>query len=196
MSSVPTRSTITIGVVAALALAAASTLALGTSSRAFDGSNRLFNFGRHRTAISCNVPTLDGTLVDVTLMNMGGPMMMGHRTSVTGGMMRLVADRTTVAAGTVSFLAVNGGSVNHELAILPLPEGQIVGSRPVGNDGKIDERGSLGEASNTCGAGAGDGIAPGTAGWVTVTLQPGRYEIVCDLPGHYAAGMYGQLTVQ
>jgi uncharacterized cupredoxin-like copper-binding protein len=36
---------------------------------------------------------------------------------------------------------------------------------------------------------------PGASGWVTVTLPPGRYELVCNLPGHYAAGMYTQLTV-
>jgi uncharacterized cupredoxin-like copper-binding protein len=28
-----------------------------------------------------------------------------------------------------------------------------------------------------------------------VTLPPGRYELVCNLPGHYAAGMYSQLSV-
>ncbi len=39
----------------------------------------------------------------------------------------------------------------------------------------------------------GDGIAVGAAGWVT--LEPGRYELVCNLPGHYAAGMYNELDV-
>jgi uncharacterized cupredoxin-like copper-binding protein len=30
---------------------------------------------------------------------------------------------------------------------------------------------------------------------VTVTLAPGHYELVCNLPGHYTAGMYTQLDV-
>jgi len=30
---------------------------------------------------------------------------------------------------------------------------------------------------------------------VTVTLVPGRYELVCNLMGHYVSGMYRQLTV-
>ena len=47
-----------------------------------------------------------------------------------------------------------------------------------------------------CGAGPGEGIAPGDASWVTLALKPGRYELVCNLPGHYANGMYGSLTVQ
>jgi hypothetical protein len=44
-------------------------------------------------------------------------------------------------------------------------------------------------------AGAGEGIAPVDASWVTLALKPGRYELVCNLPGHYAAGMYGELDV-
>lgn len=112
-----------------------------------------------------------------------------------GGAMRLSTDQATIAHGTVSFLATNGGSVSHELVLLPLPGSQIVGTRPMGGDGKIDEAGSVGEASNTCGAGAGQGIVPGGSSWVTVTLAPGRYELICNLPGHYAAGMYSQLTV-
>ena len=40
-----------------------------------------------------------------------------------------------------------------------------------------------------------DGIAPGAAGWVTLHLDPGRYELICNLPGHYAAGMYAELDV-
>ena len=47
----------------------------------------------------------------------------------------------------------------------------------------------------TCGAGAGDGIDPGSIGWVTLNLPPGTYELLCNLPGHYAAGMYTELTI-
>jgi len=141
----------------------------------------------------CGVPNLSGSVVNVTATNMGGPMM--GNGGMSGGAMRLNADRATVRHGTVSFLVTNGGSVTHEMVVLSLPEPQIVGTRPIGGDGKIDEAGSLGEASNTCGEGAGQGILPGASGWVSVTLKPGRYELVCNLPGHYAAGMYTQLTV-
>jgi len=64
-----------------------------------------------------------------------------------------------------------------------------------GGDAKVDEAGSLGEASKSGAQGEGEGIAPGALGWVTVTLAPGRYELVCNLPGHYVSGMYGELTV-
>ena len=31
---------------------------------------------------------------------------------------------------------------------------------------------------------------------MTLTLAPGRYELICNLPGHYAAGMFTELTVR
>ena len=63
-------------------------------------------------------------------------------------------------------------------------------------DGTVSETGSLGEASATCGAGHGDGIAPGAVSRLTVTLRPGRYELACNLPGHYATGMHTGLEVR
>ncbi|MHB1612765.1 MAG: sulfocyanin-like copper-binding protein [Actinomycetes bacterium] len=128
----------------------------------------------------------------MTLTNMGGAMMGGWQ---GGGTMRILAERHQVPAGTVSFRVANTGSLVHELVVLPLPSGQAVGQRAVGTDNKVDETGALGEASSTCGAGAGDGIDPGGIGWVTLHLGPGTYELLCNLPGHYAAGMYTKLTV-
>ncbi|MBT1003887.1 hypothetical protein KIH31_14915 [Paenarthrobacter sp. DKR-5] len=145
-----------------------------------------------RSRAGCSTPALAGTVVNVTATDMGGPMMGGGRGM---GGMRLSADRAVVQHGEVSFLVTNAGRLAHEMVILPLPGSQTAGSRVTGGDGKIDETGSLGEASATCASGAGQGILPGAAGWVTVTLSPGRYELVCNLPGHYAAGMYAQITV-
>ena len=140
-------------------------------------------------------PNLPGTVVNVGLTNMGGPMMGRRSAMMFGGGMRLSADHTTVPQGTVSFLVSNAGSINHEMVILPLAGIEGAQTRPVGDDGKIDEAGSLGEASKTGGVGAGEGIEPGAFSWVTVTLAPGRYELVCNIAGHYTAGMSTQLTV-
>ena len=185
-----TRTLIALSALAIVLLAAASTLAIGAARRGFDTGNSI--------QTTCTVPNLPGTVVNVSVTNMGGPMMggAGMGGGVRGGMMRLTADATSVPHGTVSFVATNLGSINHELVILPLPHNQIVGTRPQSGDGKVDETTSIGEASNTCGSGTGDGIAPGASSWTTVTLSPGRYELVCNLPGHYAAGMYTQLTVR
>ncbi|MEU6319776.1 sulfocyanin-like copper-binding protein [Streptomyces sp. NPDC047009] len=107
-----------------------------------------------------------------------------------------MAHPSTVSAGKVTLRVSNRGALTHEVVVLPLPAGQVVGERAVGSNGKVAETGSLGEASRTCGTGSGDGIAPGATGWSTVTLEPGRYELVCNLPGHYAAGMYTELDVR
>jgi uncharacterized cupredoxin-like copper-binding protein len=147
--------------------------------------------GRRRppATLACSAPAISGQQVTVTLTDMGHGMMMG------AGPMRLLPDRSTVSAGEITLQAVNTGTLAHELVVLPLPPGQFAGARAPGSDGKIDEGGSLGEASKTCAAGAGDGIAPGGVGWVSVHLPMGRYELVCDEPGHYSAGMYAELTV-
>jgi uncharacterized cupredoxin-like copper-binding protein len=136
----------------------------------------------------------------------GGPGMMGgwypgdddntRGWSPAMGRMALIVSPAQVHAGQVSIRAVNVGGLSHELVVLPLSAEQTVGQRPIGSDGKIDEAGSLGEASRSCGADNGGGIAAGSLGWTTLTLRPGRYELVCNFPGHYAAGMFGELDVR
>jgi uncharacterized cupredoxin-like copper-binding protein len=190
--------TLTAAIVALVASAAVAVGAIGSPSSGPSGvhggagpGGPGFLAGSPRAA-----PKLPGTVLNVSLTNMGGPMMGGRGNGMMGGgAMGLSADRATVPHGTVSFLVTNDGSIDHELVVLPLDGTQTAGARPVGGDGKIDEAGSLGEASKTGGAGAGDGIAPGASGWVTVTLAPGHYELVCNLPRHYSAGMYTELDV-
>jgi uncharacterized cupredoxin-like copper-binding protein len=146
---------------------------------------------------SCATPALPGTTVDVTLSDMSAMMRGGQRGRRTWqqGMMRVTANPSTAPHGTVSLRVTNFGVITHELLVLPLPAGQATGARPVGQDGKVAETGSLGEVSRNCADGAGDGIAPGASSWTTLTLPAGRYELVCNLPGHYAAGMYTELDV-
>jgi uncharacterized cupredoxin-like copper-binding protein len=157
-------------------------------------------FDQGTSDIACRTPTLPGTTVHVSLDNMGsssmmgGGMMGGHDLGV--GVMSLRTDTASVPAGTVSFAASNLGSIDHELLVLPLSDSAQVGARQPGSDGKVNEDTSLGEASKTCGAGAGEGIAPGATSWVTLQLSPGRYELICNLPGHYAAGMHELLEVR
>ena len=135
-----------------------------------------------------------GAVVNISLTDSGGPMGEGNG-PMHPGAMGLRADRATVPHGAVSFLVTNAGAVKHEMVILPMADTQAVGTRPFGGNAKVDEAGSLGEASSSGGSGAGEGIAPGASSRVTVTLAPGRYELVCNFMGHYVSGMYRQLTV-
>ena len=115
-------------------------------------------------------------------------------TSSYGRMMTVMASPTSVPAGEVSFRVWNAGTIVHELVVMPMPPGGP-GSRPVGTDGKVSEDGSLGEASNSCGEGAGAGIEPGASSWVTLQLAPGRYELMCNIAGHYAMGMFTEIDI-
>ncbi len=155
---------------------------------------------------ACDVPSLPGAVVNVSLTDMGammgpgmmGPGMMGHQQygHMPGmGMMRIAVDPSNVPAGPISLRVNNFGVLTHEVVILPLGPGQLPGQRAIGADGEVDESGSLGEASRTCGAGEGEGISPASTGWATVSLPPGRYELLCNIAGHYAAGMYTELDV-
>lgn len=209
-----------LGGVAAVALTAGSVTAVAASGIPVHSNA----YGMDRVAVrNCAAPTtLAGARVTVMLGDMGGPMMKGSMMSGSGmrgyggsmmggpsrgmmsggammsratGWMMVHAVPQRVAAGTVSLVAVNHGGRIHELVVLPLAAGAAVGTRTIGADNTVDEAGNLGEASRSCGAGSGRGIAAGSAGWITMTLKPGRYELVCNRPGHYAAGMYTELDV-
>lgn len=161
---------------------------------------------------ACTAPTLAGSGVDVKLTDMGsamhrwasraggasavmprGPLdpMMGSQWR--GRMMQVRLRGHTVPAGTVSLRVSDVGAMDHELLILPLRAGARVGQRSLEANGTVDEHSSLGEVSNNCGAGVGDGLHPGGTGWTTLHLSPGRYELICNWPGHYAAGMFAEL---
>jgi uncharacterized cupredoxin-like copper-binding protein len=175
-------------------LAAVSTLLIGAGGGGFRSRPAA-------TSAACFAPGLPGAVVDVSLVDMGGSGSMMMRGGQSGwrtwrpGMMRVAASTRAVAGRTVSLRVTNVGVITHELVVLPLPAGQPVGVRPAGSDGKVDETGSAGEVSASCAQGAGDGLRHGTTGWATLTLPTGRYELLCNLPGHYKAGMYTELDI-
>jgi uncharacterized cupredoxin-like copper-binding protein len=114
----------------------------------------------------------------------------------TNARMMLAVVPPVVSSGRVTFVAVNRGSRTHELVVLPLGAHAPAGRRAVGSHRTVDESDARGEASRSCGSGTGPGIRPGTSGWTTLTLTPGRYELVCNRPGHYTRGMYAVLQVR
>jgi uncharacterized cupredoxin-like copper-binding protein len=174
-------------------LAGGSTVAIAATDGAFSG-------GRSNQTSSCAVPSLAGTVINVTLVDMngmGGMMRDGQSgwQRWRAGMMRIDASPQTAAHGVVSFTVTNKGVITHELVILPLADGQLAGARAVSLDGTVNEAGSVAESSANCAADKGNGIHRGSTGWTTTTLPAGRYELICNIPGHYTAGMYTELDV-
>jgi uncharacterized cupredoxin-like copper-binding protein len=49
-----------------------------------------------------------------------------------------------------------------------------------------DKAGDKGEVSE---------LDPGASGSLTVALKPGKYLLICNVPGHYAAGMWAPFEV-
>jgi uncharacterized cupredoxin-like copper-binding protein len=87
-------------------------------------------------------------------------------------------------AGKVTITAPNNGQVVHELVVLKTDADPAALPK---KGGKVDEGASVGEIAD---------VEPGTAKNATFKLGPGKYAMVCALPGHYEGGMYGSLTVK
>lgn len=144
--------------------------------------------GRWGTS-TCTAPAATGPVVRIAAMDIGGGMM-------GGSMMRLMPMWARASAGTVTIDLVNLGSRPHELLVYRLGDGQVAGQRSVGADDRVSEKLVLGEVEPVCDQPSSvDGIEAGNTGRVTLTLSPGRYELVCNLPGHYRSGMYATLVV-
>ena len=94
-------------------------------------------------------------------------------------------------AGTVTISAPNDGQVVHELVLAKTDTDPA--KLPTTSDGEVDEAKleARGEA-----AGEIADVAAGDTKQGTFKLTPGRYAMFCNLPGHYAKGMYGTLTVK
>ncbi len=103
---------------------------------------------------------------------------------------KVALSKTTVSAGPVTFDITNAGPSIHELVVLKtkIPAGKLPPNAE--EAGKVqEESGSIGHIGEQ-----GDMVAGATA-TLTLDLKPGKYQIVCNLAGHYAAGMYAECTV-
>ena len=108
------------------------------------------------------------------------------KAAVTEGEMFLHASATQVGRD-VTFRVTNDGKIHHEFV--------IVRGNPAGTKG--DEAGRVSEAGHIGGEEVpeiGD-IAPGQTKVLSVTLPPGTYTMMCNLPGHFVDGMHQTFVV-
>jgi uncharacterized cupredoxin-like copper-binding protein len=87
-------------------------------------------------------------------------------------------------AGKVTITAPNDGKVVHELVLLKTDADPA--DLPT-KKGEVEESTSVGEIAD---------VEAGARKKGTFDLKPGKYAMVCALPGHYEGGMYGSLTVK
>jgi uncharacterized cupredoxin-like copper-binding protein len=107
---------------------------------------------------------------------------------VSKASMGIKAKPDTVHTGIVKFNVTNSSKDTiHEMIVMYLADP----SKPlpyISAENRVDEdkAGDKGEVSE---------LDPGKSGSLTVTLQPGKYLLICNVPGHFAAGMWTEFTV-
>lgn len=96
----------------------------------------------------------------------------------------------TAKAGLTTIEAPNEGKMEHELVLFKTDKDPA--DLPTDANGDVDEE-KLDEEAEEVGEIAD--VEPGDTKSEEFDLTPGKYVMFCNLPGHYAQGMYGTLTV-
>jgi len=96
----------------------------------------------------------------------------------------------TAQAGPTTIEAPNEGSVEHELVLFKT--NMDPAKLPTEASGEVDEE-KLDEIAEE--GGEVPDVEAGESKSGKFNLTPGKYVMFCNLPGHYAQGMYGTLTV-
>ena len=93
----------------------------------------------------------------------------------------------TATAGDVKFTIENKGTIGHEFLVVKtdILDGKITldGDHFVEPSPGLEVIDEIGE------------FKQGTTELLVLTLEPGNYQLVCNLPGHYAAGMHTSFVV-
>src|SRR3954462_8835606 len=111
--------------------------------------------------------------------------------STTGGVSATEKDfsidlaSTSAPAGSVTFNISNEGPSTHEFVVIKTDDAPD--ALPTKN-GVVDE-------DKVKPVDEQEDIAPGTTATLTTNLDAGSYVIICNLPGHYEAGMHAAFTV-
>lgn len=94
----------------------------------------------------------------------------------------------SIKAGQINFSVTNNGTVTHEFVVVKsdldpkaLP---IDAAGTAADENKVDHIGEI------------EDIAPGATAKGEFTLDAGKYLLICNLPGHYQAGMVAAFTVE
>jgi uncharacterized cupredoxin-like copper-binding protein len=108
---------------------------------------------------------------------------------VTQADFSLTPAQTSVPAGLVDFNVTDNGPTPHELLIFQTD--LAPDKLPLGADGRVNEAGDgILKVFDS-----GDNVTVGTSKSFHAAFAAGNYVLVCNLPGHYKAGMHTAFTV-
>lgn len=98
----------------------------------------------------------------------------------------IVLTSNEVRAGEVTFVVRNRGGQAHDLIVIRTDA--AADALPVDQQSqKATEQGRVGGVEL---------INPGRSSNLRLTLEPGRYVLICNVPTHYQLGMRVELTVR
>lgn len=98
------------------------------------------------------------------------------------------ADPAMAAAGEVTFTAKNDGSMEHELVIIKTDTAE--GDLPMDGTGSEVDEAAAGEVIGKIAE-----VEAGKSKDGTFTLTAGKYVLICNVAGHYKAGMHTAFEV-
>jgi uncharacterized cupredoxin-like copper-binding protein len=114
---------------------------------------------------------------------------MGMSGDMSEATMGIEVSEATLKAGKITFEVTNvSEEMIHEMVIAPVADPSV--PLPYNADEyrvMEEDSGYLGEISD---------LDPLASGALTLTLKPGTYILLCNLPGHYMAGMWTLITVE
>ena len=135
------------------------------------------------------------TVVDVELWDRGSsvtmPTDLAYATpglDLSKATMGIKVDRASAPRGVVTFKVTNSSKDTiHEMIVMYMKD-PTKALPYIADENRVDEdkAGDKGEVSE---------LDPGASGSLTVALQPGKYLLICNVPGHFAAGMWTEFEV-
>jgi uncharacterized cupredoxin-like copper-binding protein len=125
-----------------------------------------------------------------TLPTATSPSAMGSGASVdvTEKDFAIAISPSSAPSGDITFNIHNDGPSTHEFVIFKTD--LAPDALPTNDDGTVNEEGEGVEHIDEV-----EDIAPDSDATLDVNLEPGSYVFVCNLPGHYQAGMHTMFTV-
>ncbi len=146
---------------------------------------------QHIPTLGSEMRTVAGTFVGlvamIALAGCGGDGGGGDGTvEVTMGTpseYAMTPEPTEISAGTVTFEVKNEGTLVHEMVVIKTDKG----AANLGTDGEADENGAVDEVAD---------LPVGESKTLELDLTAGKYALVCNISGHYPAGMYADFTVK
>jgi uncharacterized cupredoxin-like copper-binding protein len=109
----------------------------------------------------------------------------GSGTGATLKDFTITLESENLTAGSTTFDIVNDGPSTHEFEVFrtDLADDSLPVDNSVASDADLE---LINEAED---------IAPGMSTSLTVELPAGHYVVICNIPGHYEAGMHAGITV-